>query len=405
MGLRSKPTSPEAFITGVDSSHNAELHQQIQKLQQELALFTAREQELVADIERMQSSGEVERQQLQGEIVKLRDHLQQSQGIVRFPIEKIRPNPKQPRQTFGEEVEAMMLSLQAEGQLDPIILFEDGTIFDGECRWRSGRALGWTQLDAVFITRPQDEKTLLRQAYLSGRHRRNLNALDQAEALVAITCNEIADLSPQEVPRIISRVLKRIQRESQRSGEIKLESNLHLQPPEKQRIAIEQIKEKVDIDAIETKVWILFLGLQEHPASLERNIFPTLRLPVDLKDAIRHQRLGCSQALALNSLSAVELEITEKKALELRASGIEAVTTQNLSEAETKKWVKKQKQRFIGDKLVSRARNKQGDRAIASLRSLDLQMPFSPEQRQELKYLLQSTLKQLEELELENANC
>ncbi|MBD2309917.1 ParB N-terminal domain-containing protein [Chroococcidiopsis sp. FACHB-1243] len=400
MGLRSKPVSPEAFIAGVDSSYSTDLHQQIQKLQQELMLATQRERELVANIERMQFSGGVEQQQLQSEIAKLRDRLQQTQGVVRFAIDKIRPNPKQPRQTFGEEVEAMMLSLQAEGQLDPVILFEDGTIFDGECRWRSGRALGWTELDSVFITRPQDEKTLLRKAYLSGRHRRNLNALDQAEALVAIACNEIADLPPQEVPRIISRVLKRIQR----VREIKLESNLHLQPPQKQQIAIEQIKERVEIDAVEAKVWMLFLGLQEHPASLDRNIFPTLRLSVDLKEAIRHQRLGCPQALALNSLSDAELAIAQKKALELRAAGIEVVTTQNLSEAETKKWVKQQKQRFTGDKLVSQARNKQGDRAIASLRNLDLQMLFSPEQRQELEALLRSKLKQLEELELKNAS-
>ncbi|OWY61601.1 hypothetical protein B7486_62925 [cyanobacterium TDX16] len=149
MGLRSKPVSPEAFIAGVDSSYSTDLHQQIQKLQQELMLATQRERESVANIERMQSSGGVEQQQLQSEIAKLRDRLQQTQGVVSFPIDKIRPNPKQPRQTFSEEVEAMMLSLQAEGQLDPVILFEDGTIFDGECRWRSGRALGWTELNSV----------------------------------------------------------------------------------------------------------------------------------------------------------------------------------------------------------------------------------------------------------------
>ena len=114
--------------------------------------------------------------------------------------------------------------------------------------------------------------------------------------------------------------------------------------------------------------------------------------------------MGCPQALALNSLSATELAIAQKKALELRAAGIKVVTTQNLSEAETKKWVKQQKQRFTGDKLVSLARNKQGDRAIASLRNLDLQMLFSPEQRHELEALLRSKLKQLEELELENAS-
>lgn len=399
MALRSKPTSPEAFIEGLNSftDSDSDLQQQVRKLQQELAQQSQREQQLVTQIKELQSQPLAlkEQQQLQGEIDKLREHLKQTQGVVRYPVEKIRPNPEQPRKTFDEEVEAMVLSLQAEGQLAPVILFEDGTIFDGECRWRSSQVLQWEDLDAVIIARPKDEKTLLRKAYLSGRHRRNLNALDQAETLVTLACDYIPELPPQDVPRIISRVLKRLKRK-----QVKLDSQLHLQSVEEQQEAFEHLKvEGVEISEVEIEVFLIFLGLQEHPVSLDRNIFTTLKLSVDLKDAVRHQRLACPQALALNRLSAEKLHMTEKRALKLRQQGIEIVVAQNLSEEATKKWVIEQKKRFVKDDPISHNQDKKVDRIIANFRALDFeQVTFSLEQRQELEQLLNKKLQQLKVL-------
>jgi ParB family chromosome partitioning protein len=71
------------------------------------------------------------------------------------PNLKIYPNPDQPRKSFTEEVEAMALSLQQEGQLDPVILFEDGMLFDGECRWRASKVLEWEMLEAVLPLGPK----------------------------------------------------------------------------------------------------------------------------------------------------------------------------------------------------------------------------------------------------------
>lgn len=399
MALRSKPTSPEAFIEGLNSftDSDSDLQQQVRKLQLELAQQSQREQQLVTQIKELQSQPLAlkEQQQLQGEIDKLREHLKQTQGVVRYPVEKIRPNPEQPRKTFDEEVEAMVLSLQAEGQLAPVILFEDGTIFDGECRWRSSQVLQWEDLDAVIIARPKDEKTLLRKAYLSGRHRRNLNALDQAETLVTLACDYIPELPPQDVPRIISRVLKRLKRK-----QVKLGSQLHLQSVEEQQEAFEHLKvEGVEISEVEIEVFLIFLGLQEHPVSLDRNIFTTLKLSVDLKDAVRHQRLACPQALTLNRLSAEKLHMTEKRALKLRQQGIEIVVAQNLSEEATKKWVIEQKKRFVKDDPISHNQDKKVDRIIANFRALDFeQVTFSLEQRQELEQLLNKKLQQLKVL-------
>jgi len=172
MALRSKPTSPEAFIEAANFSDSG-IQQRLQILEEELDQKIQREQQLVTEIERLReralteaSSGlsGAERTQLQSQIDQLRDHLKETQSAVDYPVNKIYPNPDQPRKTFEEEVEAMMLSLKQEGQLEPAILFEDGMLFDGECRWRAMQGLGRETIKVVFTSQPKDKKTIRRRA-------------------------------------------------------------------------------------------------------------------------------------------------------------------------------------------------------------------------------------------------
>lgn len=354
MPIRPKPTSPDAFIEAANHQNESELQQEIHQLQQLLKEQTQREQLLITEIEdlRVQSLSVQERQQLQSQIDELLNHLKQQQGIVHYPIEKIHPNADQPRKSFTEEVEAMVESLQKEGQLDPAILFvEDGMLFDGECRWRAATILGWKTLAVVFITRPKDEKALRRKAYLTNRHRRDLNFLDRAEAVVAIACDEIPNLAPEDVPRIINRVLVRLQRKKQILGK-----RLHLETQEIQQATLAQLA----LDPVESALFNVFLRLQEHPASLYRNVFPALKLLPDLKVAVREQGLACPQALIINRLTADELKISSSKAQKLRAKGVEEVLAGNLSESETQQWVRKVQADYI--KPSPSSRNPQVDR-------------------------------------------
>ncbi|HEY9664735.1 MAG TPA: ParB/RepB/Spo0J family partition protein, partial [Allocoleopsis sp.] len=311
----------DSFFSEVDQTQEVyNLRDRLKKLEEQLNQQINHEQELVTEIEKLRSQSQnSNNSQLQNQIGQLREHLKTNQGTVQYPVDEIQPNPDQPRKTFIEEVEAMSLSLQHEGQLDPIILFEDGMLFDGECRWRSAKKLGWETIEAVFTTKPNQSKVLRRKAYLTNLHRRGLNALDKAETLVAIACDEIPDLPPEEVPRIINRVLTRLKRKKQNLGE-----RLHLQSQEQQQDFLAQM----EVDPVESQVFLIFLGLQEHPASLNRNIFPALNLSPDLKAAVRERSLGCAQALILNRLSAAELGISERQALNLREKGIKEVLGQ-----------------------------------------------------------------------------
>lgn len=392
MALRPKPASPDDFIKAANQQNESELQQQIEQLEQKLTEQAEYSQRLITEIEqlRVKSQSGQENQQLQSQIDELLEHLKQQQSIVNYPIEKIYPNPYQPRKSFTEEVKAMVESLREEGQLDPVIVFlEDGRLFDGECRWRAATILGWQTLNVVFIAHLKDEKALRRKAYLTSRHRRDLNFLDRAEALVSIACDEIPGLAAEDVPRIVNRVLVRLQRKKQTFGK-----RLHL---ETQRIQQETLAHLM-LDPIESALFSVFLRLQEHPASLYRNIFPALKLLPDLKTAVREQGLNCPQALIINRLTAEELNISVSKAQKLRAKAVEEVLARAFSESETQQWVNQLKAQYINPE--SSSRNPQVERFLKSLKGFDLmQMECSIEQRLEMRRFLTILLQQLDESE------
>jgi len=381
----------DSFFSEVDQTQEVyNLRERLKTLEDQLNQQVNHEQKLIIEIEQLRSQSiEQDNLQLQSQISHLREHLQKYQGTIQYPTSKIQPNLEQPRKTFTEEVESMALSLQQEGQLDPIILFEDGMLFDGECRWRAAKILGWETIDAVFTTKPDLPKNLRRKAYLTSLHRRGLNALDKAETLVAIACDEISELPPEEIPRIINRVLTRLKRNKQSLGE-----RIHLEPNDKQKAVLEQVK----IEEVEFQVFRVLLGLQEHPASLNRNIFPTLNLRSDLKVAVREQSLGCPQALILNQLSAATLKILERQAFKLREQGIKEVLEQNFSIAQTQQWVAQQKVQYI-QSSASVNKSKQIDSFLSIVHKLDLaSTEATPEQLLKLQQILEKKIEDLKRL-------
>jgi ParB family transcriptional regulator, chromosome partitioning protein len=380
----------DSFFSEVDQNQEVyNLRERLQALEQQLDQQVNREQDLVIEIEQLRTQpSKSNGQQLQNQIGELREHLEQNQGTLHYAVESILPNLDQPRKSFTGEVEAMALSLQQEGQLDPVILFEDGMLFDGECRWRAAKLLGWKTLEAVVTTKPDDPGVLRRRAYLTTLHRRSLNALDKAETLIAIVCDEVPDLPPEDVPRLVNRVLTRLKRRKQSFGD-----RLHLQPPEQQQSVLKEL----EIEPDEAQVFQIFLGLQEHPASLSRNIFPSLNLADDLKAAVRETALGCSQAILLNRISATELEISERQALKLRERGVKEVLKQSLSTVQTQEWVTQQRTKHIKSSEAP-SRDKQVDRLLTTVQRLDLLNPdVSLEQLHDLQQALEAALLQVKQ--------
>lgn len=102
-----------------------------------------------------------------------------------LPLNKITPNPRQPRQVFDEDALAELTESVAEfGVLQPIVVRSVGggkfELIMGERRFRAATAAKLEQIPA--IVRGTADQDLLRDALLENLHRANLNPLEEAAA-------------------------------------------------------------------------------------------------------------------------------------------------------------------------------------------------------------------------------
>jgi ParB family chromosome partitioning protein len=100
------------------------------------------------------------------------------------PLDRIDPNPRQPREAFTEEtLEELSRSISAVGVLQPIVIRPVGDRFQiimGERRVRAARMVGLSTIPAVV--RITEDHYLLRDALIENVHREDLNPLEEAAA-------------------------------------------------------------------------------------------------------------------------------------------------------------------------------------------------------------------------------
>ncbi|HEY7754676.1 MAG TPA: ParB/RepB/Spo0J family partition protein [Actinomycetota bacterium] len=105
-------------------------------------------------------------------------------GLLEVPVDAVAPNPRQPRTTFEDEaLDALALSIQEVGVLQPIVVRKTATGFEviaGERRLRAARKAGLATIPAVI--RESDDTESLREALIENIHREDLNPIELAEA-------------------------------------------------------------------------------------------------------------------------------------------------------------------------------------------------------------------------------
>ncbi len=103
---------------------------------------------------------------------------------LRVSLDRIRPNPHQPRQEMKEEeLEALAASIRKSGLLQPVILRkqgEDYQLIAGERRWRACREAGLKEIPA--IVREATDREMLELALVENIFREDLNPIERAEA-------------------------------------------------------------------------------------------------------------------------------------------------------------------------------------------------------------------------------
>ncbi len=105
-------------------------------------------------------------------------------GFRMIPIERLRPNPRQPRQIFEEaELESLAASIREKGVVQPLVArdADDGyEIVAGERRWRAAQRAGLH--DVPVLIRSLTDLEALEIALVENLQRRDLRPLEEAEA-------------------------------------------------------------------------------------------------------------------------------------------------------------------------------------------------------------------------------
>lgn len=102
------------------------------------------------------------------------------------PIDKVDPNPDQPRQLMGDLTE-LKASIAEKGIIEPLIVRPRGErygIIAGERRYQAAVQLGLTELPVVV--RPADESESIELALIENLQRRDLTAFEEAQGLAAL---------------------------------------------------------------------------------------------------------------------------------------------------------------------------------------------------------------------------
>jgi len=123
-----------------------------------------------------------------------------------LPLARIRPNPFQPRNQFGEQgLSALVDSIKAVGILQPVLVREVGPeefeLIAGERRFRAARRAGLQSIPA--LVHQADDAMSLEEALVENLHREDLNPLDEAGAYQQLI--EEFNLTHEEVARKVGR--------------------------------------------------------------------------------------------------------------------------------------------------------------------------------------------------------
>ena len=122
----------------------------------------------------------------------------QSVGATEIPLERIRPNPQQPRSNFDADgIAELAASITRHGVLQPIVVSREGDAYElvaGHRRVLAARVAGKTTIPAVVR---DDVRDRLELALVENLQRADLNAIETARAYKLLM--ETYDLTQEQV--------------------------------------------------------------------------------------------------------------------------------------------------------------------------------------------------------------
>ncbi|MGH9788811.1 MAG: ParB/RepB/Spo0J family partition protein [Candidatus Acidiferrales bacterium] len=122
-----------------------------------------------------------------------------------IPLERIRPNPNQPRKELGDLTD-LTHSIRQKGVLEPLLVRFDAeddmyTIISGERRFHASKAAGL--MEVPCIERDADSAEMMELALIENLQRKDLNPFEEAEGLWALA--EQFDYTHEDIARRIGK--------------------------------------------------------------------------------------------------------------------------------------------------------------------------------------------------------
>ena len=106
--------------------------------------------------------------------------------IRMIPLDRIEPNPRQPRSELGD-IQELMDSIKAKGVLEPIIVRPRGEKFEiiaGERRFIASRNLGLKEIPCIEMT--VDDQEAMEISLIENLQRKDLDIFEEADGLRAL---------------------------------------------------------------------------------------------------------------------------------------------------------------------------------------------------------------------------
>ncbi len=122
-----------------------------------------------------------------------------------IPLDRLEPNPQQPRIEFGD-LEELVASVREKGVLEPLLVKpvrETGNwmIIAGERRWRAANLAGLKEVPCIELD--IDEKSIAEIALIENLQRKDLTIWEEADGLAALA--ESYGYTHEEIAKQISK--------------------------------------------------------------------------------------------------------------------------------------------------------------------------------------------------------
>ena len=130
------------------------------------------------------------------------------------PIAFFKPDPSQPRKHFPQPEEALLGASLLKKQLVPLLARADGTIIDGERRWRAAKVAGLTTLDVIITEEKLSQSQIKEMQLVTAMQREELTGHEKWLGCAELMCmnpgwqmKDLAEhlhLDPSMVTRLLS---------------------------------------------------------------------------------------------------------------------------------------------------------------------------------------------------------